>query len=866
MTPSTVTAKLTDSTGAALSGQVVKFSTAGGLGAFNVSSALTDSNGNAVVKLSPAASSSNGADLVIASATVGTAAITGSIGFQVSPSNSTVTVGAPSITVTLSSTSVTSTTPATLTAIVRDATGAPIANQVVTFTTAAGSVGAFSAPSALTDASGTVTTRVAPASAGANGADLAIAQTSVGGVLVTGSAGFSVTSSGSTGGGAPSISLSLSTSSVTTASPATVIAVVRDATGAGVAGQVVKFTTVNGLGTLTVSSALTDSTGSASTTLTASSTTQSGADQVIASTTVNGTALQASQGFQLTATGITIASIHPDTSSLGAYGQTNLLVSLAGPVQGTPITVSLTSACLASGKASVTPTSATTTNGTASFTYHDNGCGATSTTDTLSVSIAGSSATATQVLTIASPLANSIAFVSASPSSIYLKNSGYIVASTVTFKVLDSAGNGLPGQSVLLHPTTLAGGLTINNGSSDVTLPSDSTGAVSVLINSGTVPTPVRVTASLVATPTINTVSSSLSIAVGLPSELNFSLSQTTRNIEALDIDGTVNSYNIIASDRLGNPVPAGTTINFVTEGGQIEASKATTIDATGHARASASFISSSPRPADGRITVLAYALGEESFIDQNGDNVYTPGEPFQDLGSLYLDRYFNGVYNQNDDQFITLSLPGATSGACATTDTHAYPTLALDVTIPSIPNTCDGVWGKAYVRRAIETVLSSSSAYPLWYSPPSGLYGAGIGNACPSDSNLIVGYPGSYTSNGAADMLSFVPLAGTALYNAGSSSYSFLVADANSVRLNPMAAGTTIAIVATTGVTATIAGGSPVPSTTEASFATFTVSFSSGTSAGTVTLTFSSPSGTATAVSIPVFAGNAPGGAVACH
>ena len=536
--PSTVTATLTSSSGVAIAGQVVKFSTAGGLGAFNVNSVLTDANGKAVVQLSPAASSSNGADLVVATVSVGTTALTGTIGFQVSPSNSTVTVGAPSITVSLSSTLVTATTPATLTAVVRDATGAPIAGQVVTFTTAAGSVGAFSVPSALTDSTGTVTTRVAPASSGANGADLAIAQTTISGALVTGSAGFSVTSSGSTANGAPSISLSLSTTTVTTASPATAIAIVRDATGAGVAGQVVKFTTVDGLGKLSVPSALTDATGSASTTLTANSATQSGADQVLATTTVNGTALQASQGFQLTATGITITAITTDTSNLGAYGQTDVLVSLSGPGQGTPITVSVTSACIASGKATLTPASATTTNGTASFTYHDNGCGATSTSDTLNVSVAGSSATLTKVLTIASPTANSISFVSASPSSIYLKNSGYAETSTVTFKVLDGAGNGLPGQGVLLHPTTLAGGLTLNGGSSDVMLTSDSTGSISLLINSGTVPTPVRITASLVANPAISTVSSSLSIAVGLPSQLNFSLSQQTRNIEGFDIDG----------------------------------------------------------------------------------------------------------------------------------------------------------------------------------------------------------------------------------------------------------------------------------------------------------------------------------------
>jgi hypothetical protein len=857
--PATVTATLKSSTGAALSGQVVTFSTAGGLGAFSVNSALTNASGQAVVQLSPASSSSNGADLVVAKVSINGTTVSGTIGFQVTPSSSTITTGAPSITLSLSSTSVTATAPVTVTGVVRDATGAPIGGQVVKFGTAGSGLGAFSPSSALSDSTGTITTLLTPASATSNGADTVVAQATVAGVLATGSVGFSVTSSGSSSGGSPTISLTLSTATVTTATPSTVTAVVKDATGVGVVGQVVKFSTVDGLGSLAVTSALTDTTGSASTTLTATSATQSGADQVVASTTVNGTALQASQGFQLTAGSVAIASVTADSTSLGPYGQTNVQVTLSGTTPGTPVTVSITSACIASGTATLVPSSATTTNGTANFTYHDNGCASSasplSANDTLNASIAGSAATGSLTLTIASAPANSIIFVSASPTSIYLKGSGYNSTSTIVFQVLDRNGHGLPNQNVLLHPTTLAGGLTLDGQQSDETKASDPTGQVSVVINSGTVPTPVRVTATLVALPSITTVSSSLSIAVGLPSQLNFSLSQGTRNIEGFDIDGTKNTYNIIASDRLGNPVPAGTSINFITEGGQVVQSALTTIDSSGLARATANFISSSPRPADGRITVVAYALGEESFIDLNGTNVYSTGDPFQDLGNIYLDRYYNGVYNSNDDQFISTSLSSGTS-ACAAIPPAYQSLLGLDVSIPSIPNTCDGVWGKAYVRRAIETVLSTSSAYPHWgESTPSGL--ADGGGSCTKDS-LVVGYDSAETPLTA----SFYPLAGTALTDP-SRSYSFFVSDANGVRLNPMAAGTTISISGTTGVTPLLLGGTPVPSTTEASFASFSYSFTAPTTSGTVTLTFTSPSGLATSVGIPVFA--APGALTLC-
>jgi hypothetical protein len=413
------------------------------------------------------------------------------------------------------------------------------------------------------------------------------------------------------------------------------------------------------------------------------------------------------------------------------------------------------------------------------------------------------------------------------------------------FKVLDTAGNGLPGLNVLLHPTTLAGGLTLDGSQSDVTKLSDSNGQVSVLINSGTVPTPVRITASLVSQPSVTTVSSSLSIAVGLPSQLNFSLSQATPNIEGGNYDGTLNTYSIIASDRLGNPVPAGTSINFISEGGQIVQSALTTIDANGNARASATFLSSEPRPADGRITVLAYALGEESFIDLNGNNLFDPTEPFQDLGNIYLDRYYNNFYNSNDDQFISTTI--SSSSSCQAIDPGYASLLGLTPSIPSIPNTCDTVWGKAYVRRAIETVFSTSGANPHWASGFDNL-GTVNGAACPIDLLTV-----SVASNESPNQLPFYPLLGTAIYGAGT--YSFLVSDANLTRLNPVPAGSTITVKGSAGVQAELLGGSPVPGTLQASNATFTVSFLSGTASGTVTITITTPKGVATSIGVNVFA-----------
>jgi hypothetical protein len=366
---------------------------------------------------------------------------------------------------------------------------------------------------------------------------------------------------------------------------------------------------------------------------------------------------------------------------------------------------------------------------------------------------------------------------------------------------------------------------------------------VTAIVNSGTVPTPVRIQASTtVGSNTISTVSSSLSVAVGLPSQLNFSLSQGTLNIEGFDIDGTPNTYNIIASDRLSNPVPAGTSINFVAEGGQVQGIKQIAL-VNGLARTTANFISASPRPANGRITIVAYALGEESFIDANGNNVYDCGESFQDLGDIYIDRAFNGAFDPADDQFVSL----ATTNTSACTPPVSNPPsllLGLGAGIPSVPaNNAngakgpDGLWGRAYVRRAAETVLSTSSASPVWLSAQGG----------------VVSAPTIALATDSSGSTSAFRLVSASVVNVSSpeGSLRFLISDANVVRLNPMAAGTTVTGTTTTEGWTISASGGPVPSTLDAPLGLIDYKFDTtkpGKTA-TVQLSIKSPGGLTTNV-----------------
>ncbi|MBG6080770.1 Ig-like domain-containing protein [Rubrivivax gelatinosus] len=660
-------------------------------------------------------------------------------------------------------------------------------------------------------------------------------------------------------GGSASITVSLSSSTVTAASPATVTARLKTAAGKSASGVVVTFSTANNLGSFSATTALSDADGVATVTLSPASSTTAGADTVVASAEIGSETVTASKGFSLVASSSSISSFTAAagtsaSATLSAYGQTELTLGLSGVSTSAPATVAITSSCVTLGKATISPTSTTTTISPISFTYKDNGCGSSLTTDTVTATVSGTNSTSSLVLYTGSPEANNIVFVRAAPEIIYLQGSGFTTSSTVVFQVNDRANNPLPNQAVTLDLTTYAGGLTIEGSSGEVVLKTNSVGQVSVLVNSGTVPTPVRVKAKLGSG--VSTVSSKLTVAVGLPSQLNFSLSQKALNIEGGNYDGTPNTYTIYAADRSGNPVPDGTVVNFWAEGGQIEAG-AQTAKVNGLSTATVNFVSQSPRPDDGRLTIVAYALGEESFIDLNGNNVYDTGEPFQDLGDVLKDKLFDNVFDPLFDEYVSLNY-GDSSGCVDRSST--YPILSLtpgaDAWIPNVPRTCDGKWTPrpVYVRRAVETVISTSSAGALWVDY-SGLSGdcksvAKQSSSSPSSSEARI-----KVGDDVADIY----------YSAGARSGSLLFSatDANSKRFNPMAAGTVVSVAAqTAGLTVKVTGGSPVISTLDP-FPPFGVSYAFADDAvtpGIFTLSLKSPaSAVTTTYTIKISTGSRP-------
>jgi hypothetical protein len=869
--PVKVSATVKNASGVGIQDVVVAFATEGNQGSFSASSATTNASGVAEVFLSPAVGVASGADYAVATATVSTTLLTARSGFTI-PNQ------APSLTVlSVSNSNVSATSPATLRVVARDLNGALLPNVVVRFESPS-SLATFFPATQGTDINGEATTVISPALDATSGADLVTASITVQGLTAKAERLFQFVSA--TPSGTPTLDLALSTTSISAATPATVTATLRDAQGNGVAGQVVTFNVVRQLASTNVLTALTNAQGNAVVRLAPASSTSAGADEVSASVAYAGSSLQRTQGFQVQATAVTLDSLTAALNPLSAYAQTNLTLAITGASVTSPVNIQVTSACVALGKATLSPASFTATSASVTMQYQDKGCGAVQSTDQLQAVVTSSGTSRALSLAIGAPTQSSIAFISASPEQIYLRGSGLGETSTLIFEVRDNAGNPLPNQLVELRLQTGAGQVTMQgrqveslDSTNPYTLTSDASGRVSVLVNAGTLPTPVRVNARLATAPGIATVSSNLSVAIGLPSQLNFSLSQSSRNIEGYDIDGTTNTYTIIAADRSGNPVPVGTAISFVAEGGQIEASKQTQL-VGGIARTTANFVSSEPRPVDGRVTVTVYALGEESFIDLNGNNQYDAGESFQDLGNVFKDRNFDGIFDASVDEYLPLGINNAS--ACAVTSNAL---LALDASIPTVgklpgapfsePNTCDGLWsgaGQAYVRRAVETVLSTSAARPLWAST------TGLAASC---SKIILQTGNSPTDLSTANQLTRVN--NDTWYGGGAAgTLSFIVADANpgrtaiglSPRLNPMAAGTLItATTPTTGLSVTLNGGSPVPSTSAPSGLSISYEFTdTAVNSGVVNLRFTSPSGLISTFTVGVARGTLVGaGLTAC-
>ena len=393
------------------------------------------------------------------------------------------------------------------------------------------------------------------------------------------------------------------------------------------------------------------------------------------SATVGNTTVSFGSGFSPFVGG----AIQVDQSTISAGGTTILRVRLVNgsgdAVANSGLSVSFSSECTALDKAEFalqsggTPATSFPLNdeGALNISFTDKGCSAsgadTSNLITAQVVVEDVTLTARGTVTITQGSAGGIQLVSPlEPTELALNGSVATDARpqtvAVEFKVVDGSGNQSPvqGQRVCFSLNTSVGGLSLSVDE-DVT---GADGLARTVVSSGNVSTAVVVTAkvaggvssSCAAVPANAraTQNDNIVVSTGLPDQDGFTLASDLFSTEGYDRADAVANLTVSMNDLFNNPVRDGMVVFFTTEGGTIQGQCSTL-----NGSCSVAWTSTNDKPFDGRVTVTAYTIGEESFVDANGNGLYDAGESFGDGPEPFFDA------NESGSLDLGLKCPGET-------------------------------------------------------------------------------------------------------------------------------------------------------------------------------------------------------------
>lgn len=345
---------------------------------------------------------------------------------------------------------------------------------------------------------------------------------------------------------------------------------------------------------------------------------------------------------------LTVAS--PSISAGGSTSVSANIVDANGNLDTNSHTVTFSSPCVTTADSSFSNASVTTSSGTAQTTYTSQSCIGGDVITASTVSSTGT-VTATGTVTVAAPSAGTISYISSTDTQIALQNTGTASlpeTSTLTFRVLDNSGSPLQNETVNFTLSSSLGGVSLASAADT----SDINGDVTAVVQSGTVPGTVRVTATVASNTSLTTQSPTISISTGPPDQDSMSIAVGTFNSDSWDYDGVTVPITVYLADRFNNPIQDGTSISFITELGSIASSCTTS---GGNGSCTVNWQSQNPRGTTGaagnagRTTIIATVEGEESFIDNNSNGYFDDGDTFTDQAEAFNDNNENGTYDSGE-------------------------------------------------------------------------------------------------------------------------------------------------------------------------------------------------------------------------
>lgn len=498
---------------------------------------------------------------------------------------------------------------------------------------------------------------------------------------------------------------------------------VTDASGKGINGAVVSFTGEAVTFGTTNGAVLTNADGEASISIKPQDLNATGAYQLSATTSFNGTtATTKPYNFVLQAANIVLVGMAAAATQLESGASTNITLKTqdsSTKANQNNVTVSFSATCGIFEPASVVSSN----QGDVTTSYKAIGGDGKLCEGQQTIRASGSNIPESKVdVNIAAIEANSLKYTTSSPVNLGIRSSGTAASGQIEFTLY---ANGTPAANkdvnieLVRAPEDLSF-ISLGN-QNPKTVKSDPNGKVVVTLYPGDKPGPVEIKATLASNIAVSALSKNVSVSTGRTTQDGFSLS-VSKNALQNKVDGDSATINVMLRDRTGNPVPNGTVVSFISEGGVV-----TPNCSTSNGRCAVTLSVQDPRPLDNRVSVLAYVEGDKSFTDLDGDNLYTKGvdKLLSNIGSFFRDDNENNQYDNNYGigEFLYNRKIVGNKAACASS-TFSQPNIA---------DTCDDNLD-SILRQQLVFAFSENTATFTNVSANNGLLSFGLyGNSMQS-------------------------------------------------------------------------------------------------------------------------------------